>query len=50
MWKSYINVDHIEKERWGPLWWILTGTPSARRFSKASKQKTGESFLMFTKT
>ena len=39
-WKSYVNVNHMEKERWVLLW---TGTPSVRRCTKASIEKTGES-------
>ena len=47
--KSYINVDHKEKESWGPLLQILTVTPSVRRCTRASKEKTGESKTMLTK-
>ena len=31
------------------LWWMLIGTPSAKRYKKASKEKTGKSFMMTTK-
>ena len=37
--KPCINVDHIAKERWGPPLVMLTGKPSARRCTKASKEK-----------
>ena len=49
-WKSCISVDHIAKGRWVPLlpWWMLIGTPSAKRYTKASKEKTGESDMMLT--
>ena len=48
--KTYINVNHIEEETWCPPWLITTGTPSVRRCIKASKEKTGESKMMLTKT
>ena len=37
--KALINVNHIEPERWGPPSLMLTGMPSAKRCTKASKEK-----------
>ena len=28
------------------FWWMLIGTPSAKRYTKASKEKTGGEFMM----
>ena len=39
--KALINVNHIEPERWGLPWLMLTGMPSAMRCTKASKEKNG---------
>ena len=40
--KTYINVNHVEEERWVSPWFLTTGTPSVRRCKKASKEKAGE--------
>ena len=38
--KALINVDPIEQGRWGLFpWMMLTGMPSARRCTKASKER-----------
>ena len=49
-WKSYINVDHKAKERWGPHlvdagWHAFCQA----RCAKASKEKTGKHIMMLTK-
>ena len=49
-WKSCINVDHIAKGRWGPSLVDADWPPSAKRHTKGSKEKTGESCMMLTKT
>ena len=47
--KALINVDHIEQERWGRPWLMLTGVPSARRCTMASKEKIGKKCMSLTK-
>ena len=42
-WKSCTN---IAEGRWSPPLVELIGTPSAKRYTKASKEKTGESKMM----
>ena len=37
--KTYINVNHIEEERWSHLWLITNGTPSVRRCFKARRRR-----------
>ena len=45
-WKTYIHVDNMERKGGVFLWWILIGTQA---FFFASKEKTGERYMMFTK-
>ena len=46
--KALINVNHIEPERWGPRL-MLTGIPSAKRCTTASKEKIGKKCMSLTK-
>ena len=47
--KALINVDHIDSERLGLAWLMLTGMPSARRCTKASKEQIGKKCMCLTK-
>ena len=47
--KALTNVDHIEQERWGPPLVDADGMPSARRCTKASKEKIGKKCMSPTK-
>ena len=47
--KTYINVNHIEEERWGPPLVDYDWYPSVRRCIKASKEKTWERCMKPTK-
>ena len=47
--KALINVDHIEQERWVLPWLMLTGMLSARRCTRASKEKTEKTCTFRTK-
>ena len=48
--KALININHIEPERWSPPKVDAdTGMPSARRCSKASKEKTGKKCMTPTR-
>ena len=44
-----INVDHTKAERWSLPWLMLTGMPSAKRCTKASKEKIGKKCMSLTK-
>ena len=49
-WKSYINVDHVEKERWRVLPWLIrNGVPSVKPLSKASKEMIGKKCMTPTR-
>ena len=46
--KSYIDVDHKEKERWRSFQQNYDWHAFVRRCTKASKEKSGESYAMLT--
>ena len=48
-WKSYINVDHTEKERWCPPLVDYDWYASCQALYKGIEEKTGESCMMPTR-
>ena len=48
-WKSCTLSTTLQKGGEVFLWWMLIGTPSAKRYRKASNEKTGESHMMLAK-
>ena len=47
--KAYVDVNHVIAERWSPPLVMLTGVLSARRCTKASKEKIGNKCMTRTR-